>query len=281
MIYLICFSILYTLNINADSFSLELDNDILTQTDYYYSNGFLIEYESDKLAGTKPWTWLGDRSESGVGFKHEISTPVNTGTSLAQPGDHPYSAVLYTTMFNRFENEERESRKEILLGIIGPMAFGEQIQNGIHGLFPSHPVNGWAHQLKNDLLINFNYEYWRKYRGRSFTYGPWYRAELGTYSTKFHFAYRSELSFLRRHQFELQFGAYLNFFDVKLQGGVFSNDQYGLSSDQVKTLTYLGEVFYRYRFQAHELSLGNSFKGVQFNSGKPHSWTTLGYKYHF
>ncbi|WP_127717203.1 lipid A-modifier LpxR family protein [Halobacteriovorax sp. HLS] len=281
MIYLICLSILYSFNSHADSFSLELDNDILTQTDYYYSNGLLIEYESDKLATARPWKWLGDKSETGVSFKHEISTPVDTGTSLAQPGDHPYSAVLYTSMFNKYIAEDKESSKEVLLGVIGPLAYGEKIQNGIHDLFPSHPVNGWAHQLKNDLLLNFNYELWTKNRGHSFTYGPWYRAELGTYSTQFHFAYRSEVLFYKNHQFEIQFGAYLNFFDVKLQGGVFSDDEYGLSSDEVKTLNYLGKIFYRYRRKAHEIRLGNSFKGVQFKGGKPHSWTTLGYKYHF
>ena len=281
MIYLICLSIFYSLNSHASSINVELDNDILTQTDHYYSNGILIEYENTLLAKEKPWKWLGKGTSYGVGFKHDISTPINTGTELAQPGDHPYSAVLYTTLYTELVSEDYESTCEVLLGLIGPLAFGEQIQNGIHGFLPSHPVNGWANQLKNDILLNYNYEYWKLRGAQAFTYGEWLRAELGTFATQFHFGYQTRSNFLKNHSILLRVGGYLNLFDVKLQGGLFSNSKYALSSDDVKNFNYLAKLSYSYSWRAHKVSLGNTFKGVQFNGGKTHSWTTLAYMYGF
>jgi hypothetical protein len=281
MIKLISFLFFLSFYSNADSFKFEIDNDILTQTDYYYSNGILIEYENSKLGIYLPWRNLGKHDQSGISIKHDISTPTDTAATDVQENDYPYSAVLYSTFFSYQNNSNFYKKREILIGFIGPMAFGEQIQNGIHGIFPSHSVNGWDNQLSNDLLLNYNYEYWKKNTGEIFTHGSWFRAEAGTFKSQFHFAYKAQMNFFKRHSFELLGGGYLNFYDAKLQGGVFSNNTHDLKTSEIDTFVYEANIAYKYTRKHHQISIGNTFLGVQFDGGKPHSWTSFSYKYIF
>lgn len=281
MIKLVTLFFLISSSLCADSFKFEIDNDILTQTDFYYSNGILIEYENEALGKYFPWKLFGKRHQSGISIKHDISTPADTTTTDIQENDYPYSAVLYSTFFSYEENSEFYKRREIIIGVIGPIALGEQIQNGIHGLLPSHPVNGWENQLSNDILLNYNYEYWKKNNNDNISHGSWFRAEVGTFKSQFHFAYKGSLNFFKRHSLIGSGGGYLNFYDAKLQGGIFSKNTHALKTSEIETFVYELKLIYKYSRKYHEVSIANTFVGSQFDGGKPHSWTSLGYKYKF
>jgi hypothetical protein len=45
-----------------------------------------------------------------------------------------------------------------LLGVVGPAAFGEEIQKAVHELVNSPEPMGWENQLGNELLLNMYYQ---------------------------------------------------------------------------------------------------------------------------
>ncbi|RVU02781.1 lipid A deacylase LpxR family protein [Mucilaginibacter limnophilus] len=74
--------------------------------------------------------------------------------------DRPYTAYLYAGIsLTKFYKNESALKLGGQLGIIGPLALGEEIQKGFHSLFGLHEVKGWEHQLNNEPGINLNADY--------------------------------------------------------------------------------------------------------------------------
>ena len=50
------------------------------------------------------------------------------------PHDRPYAGYLYTEIGLSANNEHRMTLWELDLGVVGPLAMGEQVQNTTHDL---------------------------------------------------------------------------------------------------------------------------------------------------
>ncbi len=98
----------------------------------------------------------------------EINTPSNTSTPNPSLDDLPYSGALYMGWgYGRIL--DRGGRKDCLfsieakLGVIGPSAGGQVIQNKFHAFIGQPESAGWGTQLPDELLINVDSEFRRRF----------------------------------------------------------------------------------------------------------------------
>jgi hypothetical protein len=98
----------------------------------------------------------------------EINTPADTTTPNPSVDDMPYSGALYLGWgYGRIL--DRGGRKDCLvsveakLGVVGPSAGGETIQNKFHDLIGTPAAAGWGTQTPDEVLINLDGEFRRRF----------------------------------------------------------------------------------------------------------------------
>jgi lipid A 3-O-deacylase len=123
--------------------------------DRYYVNGLSLGWTSPTDAvpsflGTLGKTLWGDGQQR-IGFSlgQQIYTPANTHVSVPDPGDRPYAGLLLGNFSLLSDTDTSRSVLMLSLGVAGPGAGGEPLQNGFHDLIGQGEVNGWSHQIPN------------------------------------------------------------------------------------------------------------------------------------
>jgi hypothetical protein len=112
----------------------------------------------------------GNDCKLGLSVGQNIYTPINIHTPAPDPADRPYAAWLYVgALFQSYNHASadpagisRLDSFEINLGMVGPAALGEEIQNGVHSLLGIEHALGWSHQIHNEPGLDLIYE--RKWR---------------------------------------------------------------------------------------------------------------------
>lgn len=123
--------------------SLASENDVYGgHGDRYYTNGMRLLW----LAEPAP----GESSRFFCGAAHEIYTPRDWVPKSASPDDHPYSAWLYATAGLAITDERRMDLWTLNAGVVGPSAFGEQVQSEWHRIIGVKRFNGWDTQLRDE-----------------------------------------------------------------------------------------------------------------------------------
>ncbi|MFW5680143.1 MAG: lipid A deacylase LpxR family protein [Pseudomonadota bacterium] len=152
--------------------SLTIDNDLFGGSDRYYTSGFLLSYRSpadvppgwlDRFADSlQPVVSADSARRWGVGLGQKIFTPDDTDRRNPDPDDRPYAGWLYGTFTLSSATERRYGSLELQLGVVGPAALGEQVQNNVHDFMNSDRAFGWDYQLNNEPGVNLVYSrLWR------------------------------------------------------------------------------------------------------------------------
>jgi len=154
------------------------ENDALmpNPTDRWYTQGFELNYLSAPIAGTGvaaflPSTYLNPGSFRTQRFElifgQSIFTPANLRLNPPDPTDRPYAGWMFGGA-GLYQETDRHSldHVELLVGVVGPAALGEQVQNGFHtlisGINSQVAAAGWGSQLKNEPGVVLSYEHkWR------------------------------------------------------------------------------------------------------------------------
>ena len=143
---------------------INFDNDILDNTDRYYTNGIRIDIISPFL---KPFPlnylmipyWGKGVNYYGISIVQNMYTPSTTKIGGILYGDRPYAAYLYLGTFKISNDPTKRFRQstELNIGIIGPSSYGGFIQKSFHAAVPTNnePL-GWLYQIQNDLVLNYN-----------------------------------------------------------------------------------------------------------------------------
>jgi hypothetical protein len=167
-------------------FTFQVENDVFNRfspTDRDYTNGILLGWLSpaitDMPAGwvalTTVPTFFGERSADsvvrrfGASIGQNIYTPADTFTSAPIFNDRPYAAWLYASFLLQYTYKRRDEKSgtvepvrldslQVDLGLIGPAAGGEFVQNNFHNLIGVARANGWANQLHNEPTIGLGFE---------------------------------------------------------------------------------------------------------------------------
>lgn len=127
-------------------------------TDRHYTNGAeaSFSYHPDwakKLAGYIPFAdqFNPSRTAAGFTFGQLIFTPENLQTKQPQPNDWPYSGYLFTSAFFQRSNAHTFDQIQLELGLVGPDALGQQVQNTVHRMRGFKTAKGWDNQLHNEV----------------------------------------------------------------------------------------------------------------------------------
>lgn len=155
---LFSFPILFSQEILSKEFCFKTDNDLYVSPskDRYYTNGmFLIfRYLSKNTKNRLEKTIF----EWEVG--HKMYSPFKATVSDISMHDRPFAAYLYGSFGKqRVYKKNKILSLKLQLGIIGPAAFGEELQGFIHTFFNFKKAVGWKHQIKSAAGINLNASY--------------------------------------------------------------------------------------------------------------------------
>ena len=136
--------------------SLTEENDKFTpkNKDRYYTQGMKIAINR------------GDHTF--FSLTQEINTPSDTLNPNPSLDDMPYSGALYVgwgygAILDRGGRRDCMFSVEAKLGLIGPSAGGETIQNKFHDLIGTPQSAGWGKQLPDELLLNIDGEFRRRF----------------------------------------------------------------------------------------------------------------------
>ena len=130
-------------------------------TDRYYVNGLRLGYTSGTEAMPSVLQALGEMVFGQTGqqrfsfdLSQQIYTPNDTAAYVPLPSDRPYAGVLLGTLGLVQDTPYTRSTLGLSLGVIGPAALGEQIQNGFHDLIGQGHDAGWHAQIRNEPAVN-------------------------------------------------------------------------------------------------------------------------------
>jgi len=170
---------------NYLSFSYE--NDLIGGgRDENYTSGLRVTYFDtetnvppviDKLADAIPTFDLNETTSTFFSFGHNIYTPRDIEISALQEDDRPYSGWLYGSVGLATVTDDHLDELEFTLGVVGPEAFGEQIQKFVHEKLTDSPIpQGWDNQLKFEpgAIIS-----WRR------RWPAFYAANMGDFRLRF------------------------------------------------------------------------------------------------
>jgi len=142
------------------TFTLQDENASISSgrlTDRYYVNGLRLGYTSgtdgvpDFLTGVGHAVWGSDGSQRfGFDLSQQIFTPADTQATQPPATDRPYAGILMGTFSLFQDTPTSRGMLSLGLGVVGPWALAEQVQNGFHDVIGQGHTNGWHYQLANE-----------------------------------------------------------------------------------------------------------------------------------
>jgi hypothetical protein len=144
-------------------FTLQIENDAFSipGTDRYYTSGESLGYvlptgELPDFVANLGTGLFGEGSQRlEFNLQQVIYTPVDTQVFNPNPDDRPYAGelTLHTTLIQ--DTDATRSLAQVSVGVVGPDALGQTIQNGFHTIIGDTPSKGWHYQLKNEPTLDF------------------------------------------------------------------------------------------------------------------------------
>ncbi len=275
-------------------FRFHYDNDFFTKSDEYYSQGITAEFRHPALSKFilsgllwKPFT---TRAKYGVTFNLFGFTPTSIASDSILYGDRPFNANMSLRLFSVQANEAHNQQlaSALSIGIMGPAALGYQIQYNIHRWLKNPLPLGWQHQVKNDILINYqvNYEKQLLQAENTFLLNATAELRLGTINNKissginfmagrFNNRFGSMMGKKRKveYYFYGQSRASLVGYDASMQGGIFNKKSpYTIAADDISRITFQADAGIIVNFRKLYLSYTQSFLTKEFRTGKNHRW---------
>jgi hypothetical protein len=184
--FLIC--LLGTASIFAQShrneIGLQTDNDsyLLQGSDRYYTDGIFLYFRHALKVKASDSARLRNKV---LGFEmgQKIFNPQSgsiyyNGADQTSLIDRPFAAYLYIgSTLNFLYKNESNLKIGAQIGVVGPDAFGRQIQNYVHDNFGFYHPSGWQYQINNEFELNLSAEY-----NRLIARGSWIDLSLASYA---------------------------------------------------------------------------------------------------
>jgi len=155
------------------AFEFQLDNDQFAFTppdeERWYTSGAFLRFAFDARPGAldarlaAAWcTYVigcdpGARTARVLTIGQVIFTPRFPGTPAPQPLDRPYAAALYGGVAAVVHGARTRQTLELRLGVVGPAALGEPVQNTLHALLGQQEVVGWGWQVRAQPLAQLDW----------------------------------------------------------------------------------------------------------------------------
>jgi len=281
-------------DIKSDSyFRFHYDNDYFSGTDKNYTQGYSFELVTSFLEKNPAnYFFLTPKNSEiryGLAIEHIGFTAPDIGSPKIQFGERPFSAAIMLKSFVITIDTLAKSRlsSSLSLGLIGPGAFGEEMQEGIHKITGNTIPLGWKNQIKNDVVINYEIAYEKQLlrAGDYVSLQSNSTARIGTLFTNASLGLNTNIGLInsafsadkRKSKFQLygysQVLGNIIGHDATLQGGVFNNDSpYTIPSVEITRLT--GQFNYGFILKTRTLYFEYSRTVLtrEFDSGSPTKW---------
>jgi hypothetical protein len=143
------------------------ENDSFADSDHNYTNGVRLAWLSGTQTPHGLSRWIarsllnaGDDAviRRGLAIGHSLFTPDDTQTAAPLPDQHPYAAWLYGEYTALVEQRHEVNQFTLQVGIVGPSAGGEWLQNEFHALIGAGDAQGWDNQLDDELGLIISYD---------------------------------------------------------------------------------------------------------------------------
>jgi lipid A 3-O-deacylase len=135
-----------------------------TPPDRFYVNGLRLGWTSpttkvpDFLTDLGHTLWGNGQQRVAVDLTQQIYTPADTSSVVPSPHDRPFAGVLLGNFSLMSDTEDTRSVLTVSLGVVGPAAGAEQVQNGFHNLIGQDRTLGWGGQIQNTPAIEVLHE---------------------------------------------------------------------------------------------------------------------------
>ncbi|QXD24362.1 lipid A deacylase LpxR family protein [Opitutia bacterium ISCC 51] len=152
------------------SLNIYFENDLFSDTDQQYTNGTKVSwvspYVSEYVHTNFPvLTEFFDREVHFLSDAYNVKnlafsigqnmyTPEDIAANELIETDRPYAAWLYLSAGFHAKNDRIQDTFEVQLGMVGPAALGEEIQDIVHDFRGIPKANGWGNQIRNELGLN-------------------------------------------------------------------------------------------------------------------------------
>lgn len=309
------FFVLFGLNLIAqEKFSKEIslvtDNDLYVSInrDRYYTSGVFITYRhlaknTNINLEKRIFDWQ---------IAHTMYTPNTPIVQLISEHDRPFAAYLYGSFnIKRVYKTNKILNTSLQIGVLGPSAKGDEIQNGLHNWYGFREAIGWKHQIKNAFALNFGTEYIQflgKDASNTFDASWISNANLGTIFTDISTGLQLRLSFVplqeimnsiafntnlndKNTKYKREFESFFYFkpsvryalYDATLQGSFLNT-----GSDVTKELIPLVfDMELGFKFTAKRFNFGYAFnyntsksKGLRYTYGNRYGTIMINYLLH-
>lgn len=169
-----------------DYFGLSFENDVFYHEDNGYSNGIIFSwghYDVAKLDDNSLPSWIAylsdktylpalpDRKyEISYSFGQLVQTADDIKIAELVEDDAPYVGLLAWDMNLSAYNDKQLDDIGFTLGVVGPIAGGEQVQKQIHDWIGANEPMGWDNQISNEVV--FRLDATRQWRHFATDVGP-------------------------------------------------------------------------------------------------------------
>lgn len=242
---------------NRHLFRLYEDNDAINLydigSDKGYTNGTRLDYywqqqKRSFISQLLPQAGANSINTHGWGLMQVMVTPDNIVRQRPDPADYPYAAALFVTRSVHSANPVKKLslQSELVLGVMGPPALGEETQKLMHRIIGAQQPRGWDYQKPTDFLLNYHFTVskqlwqpreWAEVIGSGQAYAGTMLNGAAAYATlrigrmnPFFNGFIQQFSTDKTHKdgwqlyFILQPGAALVLHHALLEGGVFNRD---------------------------------------------------------
>jgi len=143
--------------------TIQGENDAFSvpSTDELYTSGLRLGYVTPTGALPQGLAQFGNQvfgdgtQRLEFDIQQVIFTPTNTQLYDPNPRDEPYAAqlALHTSLIQ--DTMDTRSIAQASLGLVGPDALGQSVQNGFHDIIGDSTNKGWRYQLRNEPTLDF------------------------------------------------------------------------------------------------------------------------------
>jgi lipid A 3-O-deacylase len=273
-------------------FRINYENDFFTSSDIYYTQGYQLELVTPRLRNNPINHLFLDIKDSeakyGLLLENLGYIPTSIKKQQIQYGDRPYAAAIALKCFKVSTDTLRHSRltSSLVLGMIGPVALGNEIQTGIHEWIGDDIPQGWHNQISNDLILDYELAYEKQLLGyrRLTRLNLDVKGHIGTFSTFASVGLNATIGLINSPFAPIknkgEFAAYVftqpHFkvvgYDASMQGGIFSQSPYTISSRGIERFVFENNYGIIVQFRTLYFEYFRNDISPEFNSGASHKW---------
>ncbi len=146
--------------------SVLIENDMLFNTDRYYTNGVSLAWTRSQPPSAlvaRVIDWLGYpraglEETHGLELGQIMSTPADTQIAAPQPNDRPWAGLLFFGPTLQLHNDRHLAVFKLFLGFSGPWSLADKTQSEWHRFIGVNTPKGWANQWKTEPEIGLVFE---------------------------------------------------------------------------------------------------------------------------